>query len=230
MPESALQTDHGAWRTAAWYPSWAAVWLAAFGLYQLVLTPAGYGLFGESWLSGGFFLLAAWAVLRAFRVPLRADLARPAPRALGILALCGALLVACCLLCATFWPVSAAGWQQFARLQIGIVRMDAVYFTAKLPELLFQQSMILVLVRRLQSSAGGLRGVLSGFALLFGAIHLPLLVLKGLAGLPYVLAAALLGCVFPLCIVRWRQGWLYAYCAHLLGYLVVGTGMRAFGV
>ena len=43
----------------AWILAWAACWLAPFALFVLVLVPAGFGMFGRSWVGGAFYLTTA---------------------------------------------------------------------------------------------------------------------------------------------------------------------------
>ncbi|MDF1660245.1 MAG: hypothetical protein P1V97_00635, partial [Planctomycetota bacterium] len=210
-----------------WFLIWTAVWLTPFGVFMLVLVPAGYGLFGTSWPSGLFYLTATALGLAAYRSELRLYHDR-APNPWSGLAVLGTLLfvLGAWFFAASVWPVSAEIWQEYEKLQMGLIRMDGVYYAAKLPELIFQQSLIFVLVCRF--NAMGHRGwrLIRSFAILFALIHCPLIIMKGLAGLPYVLAAAGSALVFPPLITQFRWGIVYSFCAHWGSYAVAGLILR----
>lgn len=212
-----------------WVLLWATVWLLPFGVFQAVLIPQGYGMFGSSWLSGLWFALCtlggAWIM--------RAELRRPVEtKDLGLLP---ALVLGLTLLAmvgtgfgvAHALPISSEAWSEFQELQLGLIRLDVTYFVVKLPELCFQQTLMVVLVRRLQGS--GFRGLrlIGAFALLFGSIHLPLLALKGLAGLPFLVAATAAASLFVPPIAWIRRGVFLSFSVHLAAYLAVGSFLRA---
>ncbi len=215
---------------AAWIAGWVAGWLAAFGVFKLALIPAGAGMFGRSWVAGAFFLGAAALAARVTRRELAPERAA-APGAGPLLAVAGALALTAALglWAERAWPLAPEAWERYRAHQIGVARMDLVYHAVKLPELVFQQAMILALTRRLlRHGLSGAR-LVGAFALVFGALHLPLVALQGLAGLPFVVAATASALVFPLLIARRPWGVAYAFCVHLLAYVAAGTALRLAG-
>lgn len=214
-----------------WLAGWGVAWLLPFAVFHGLLVPRGFGMFGRAWVSGLWFLACAGLSAGAYR-PLLLT-ARPATRArwvLPVLAACLAGFAAVYALVPTRWPLSAEGWRYLEAHQIGLARMDATYLSLKLPELVFQQALILVLVRRLERA--GLRGVrlVAWFALVFGGIHTPIVALKGWAGVPFVLAASGAALVFPPLIAGRRLGVIQAWCVHLGAYVLAGAALRIGGL
>ena len=216
-------------RELLWVLGWAAAWLVPFGTFVLVLAPGGYGMFGRSWVGGLWFLLATAGVALCFRRELRApDTGKPT----GIwpsvaLGSCGALTIACYALADANWPLAPDVFERFHALQFGLVRMDAIYLTVKIPDLIFQQTLIYVLVRHLQLR--GLTGwpLIGAFMLPFAGIHAPLLVVKGLAGLPVLIASVVASLVFVPLIARLKRGVVFSFCVHHLFYVLAGLALRA---
>ena len=211
----------------SWFVLWTVNWLTPFGIFMLVLVPAGYGLFGTSWPSGLFYLAATGLSLYVRRRDLKLYSASH-PGLRGALALTGTLIfvVGAYFVATTLWPVSEDIWRQYEELQMGVVRMDIVYYAAKLPELIFQQALIFVLVCRF--NAMGHRGwrLVRSFAILFALIHCPLIYMKGVAGIPYVLLSAGSALIFPPLITQFKWGIVYSFCAHWGTYAVAGLILR----
>lgn len=212
-----------------WTAGWLAAWLATFGVYMLAIVPTGGGTFGRSWIGGLHFALSvalmAWVYRRHY--PGRAALAEFGRGHAVALAVSLALLIAGYAAAAAWWPLSAETWEQARVSNLGLLRMDATYLVYKLPELVFQQSMIYVLTRALVARGFAGPRLLGAFLLVFGAVHVPAVAIKGWVAVPFVLAAGTAGVTFPLLITRLRGGIVYSFCAHLLAYVAVGVALRA---
>lgn len=210
-----------------WFLMWTVAWLTPFGIFMLVLVPAGYGLYGTSWPSGLFYLAATLLGLFAYRgeLSLYQD---QSPNPWSGLAIVGTLIfvLGAWAFATNVWPVSEEIWEEYKRLQMGLIRMDGVYYAAKLPELIFQQSLIFVLVCRFNSMGHCGWRLVRSFAVLFALIHCPLIIMKGFAGIPYVLAAAGSALVFPPLITQFKWGIVYSFCVHWGTYAVAGLILR----
>jgi hypothetical protein len=211
-----------------WCVGWGCAWLATFAVFHTLLIPAGFGGFGTSWVAGLWYAVAAAGGLALYRREWAGlDRAWPGPApALAALGSVG-LVVATYGATHSVWPLDAAAWAELERHQLALARFDGVYLVYKLPELCFQQALILMLTLRLQRS--GLSGwrLIGGFALVFGGIHLPLLAVKGLVAVPFIVAATGAAALFPLLIARFRWGVAYSFSVHLLAYLVAGLALRS---
>ena len=213
----------------AWVLLWATVWLLPFGVFQSVLIPRGFGMFGASWLSGLWFALCtlggAWIMRRELRREVEAKDLGLLPGV--VLGLTLAAMIGVGVGVAQALPISSEAWTRFRDLQLGLIRLDVTYFAVKLPELCFQQTLMVALVRRLQGTK--LRGLrlIGVFALLFGSIHLPLIAFKGLAAVPFIVAATGAASLFVPLIAWVRQGVFLSFSVHLGAYLVVGSFLRA---
>lgn len=214
--------------TPGWVLLWATVWLLPFGVFQGVLIPRGYGMYGTGWPSGLWFGLCvaagAWIMRAELAHPIEGKELGPLPALVCGLTLLATVGVA--LSVPEAFPISSQDMAKFEELQLGLIRLDATYFVVKLPELCFQQTLMVALVRRLQrAELRGLR-LIGAFALLFGSIHLPLIAIKGLAGIPFIVAATGAATLFVPLIAWIRRGVLLSFSVHLGAYLVVGTFLR----
>lgn len=217
-------------REVRWLLVWAAVWLVPFGVFVALLSPAGFGMYGRSWVGGLWYascaLTGAWVLRRELR-------AEQTGADWGRLPEVGLLLTLIAVLAASAWaqcglPLSPETWAAFEREQLGLVRLDAVYFAVKLPELCFQQTLIYALVRRIQSWGPRGPALIAVFALVFAGVHLPILAFKGpAAGLAIVGASAAAGLLFVPLIAGVRRGVCLSFCVHLTAYLVAGLIARA---
>ncbi|MBL4850104.1 MAG: hypothetical protein JKY65_31635 [Planctomycetes bacterium] len=212
-----------------WVLLWGAVWLLPFGVFQIVLIPQGYGMFGSGWLSGLWFALCTLVGAGIMRRELGftvegKDLGVLPPVVLGLSL---ALMIGTSLAVARGLPISAESWVKFEALQLGMIRLDLNYFVVKLPELCFQQALMFALVRRLQIAGLGGARLIGLFALLFGGIHLPLIAFKGLAAVPFIVAATGATTLFVPLIAWIRRGVCLSFSLHLCAYLVAGSILRA---
>lgn len=98
----------------------------------------------------------------------------------------------------------------------------SLYFLPKSIEILFQQLLILALVLDLAARGHGIRRISAICALAFGGVH----VLLALGGMPagyvvrFMVAATAFGLVFPVLILRVRNGLAYSYILHWIYYAV----------
>ncbi|RMG07370.1 MAG: hypothetical protein D6731_23885 [Planctomycetota bacterium] len=218
------------WPRPRWVLAWGALWLGTFGVWQLLLVPAGFGHYGRSWGGGLFFGLATLLGLLLHRQELPSALRWPGRGPPLAVAAAAALTWGAARWVAVRWPVTPEALAPYRALRVGLVLLDGRYFLAKLPELCFQQALIYVLVRRL--AGHGFRGLrlVGAFALVFGGVHLPILWNKGWAGAPFLGAALGASLVFPPLIARFRGGVAYSFCVHLLAYVLAGTLLRVRGL
>ena len=104
------------------------------------------------------------------------------------------------------------------------LRMDFRYLVPKSFEVLFQQLVIVVLTTLLAETHRPLAGIVLAFLLIFGLLHLPVLLVIGRGpGLSYGIASVTLAAAFPLLILRVQSGPLYSYVAHWFFYTVVAV-------
>jgi hypothetical protein len=203
--------------------------LVPFGAFHVFWVPQGYGLFESSWGGGLHYLACALAGAAVFRRELGGARGWPGAGPALALTATAALAVGINAWIQAAWPLAPEAYARYEELQIGVGTLSGTYFTGKLPELVFQQTLIYVLVRRLQ--AGGHRGwrLIGTFALVFGGVHLPLIALKGLAAIPFVVGATSAALVFPPLIAWFRGGIAYSFCVHLLAYEAAGVALRVSG-
>lgn len=215
---------------AAWLLEWYVLWILPFAIFEVVLTPLGFGHYGAPHATGLLYLAMVVPTLGWLGIPETDDRdhADPAIPAQTILGATLAFTAFAAMVLAPRLPVPEEAMAEFRRLTVGIVKMDLGYYSLKISELIFQQALIVTLVLRLRRAGHSVPGTMLRFALVFGALHLPIVIFKGPVGLLYVLAAGTAGAlVFPPAILAFRRGPLVSFSAHLLGYVVAGLILRS---
>lgn len=112
-----------------------------------------------------------------------------------------------------------------------LARAGPTYFLPKSFEILFQQILILTLVLTLAEEGFKLATISLASSALFGGIHLLLFFDSEalVSVIRYSVAATLFGLVFPVLILRVRNGLAYSYALHWLFYAVTVFMAREIG-
>jgi len=108
---------------------------------------------------------------------------------------------------------------------------NTLYFLPKSIEILFQQLLVIALVLTLAAEGFSLRKTSIFCALLFGGVHV-LLVFDQVPWsfvIRFVVLATIFGLVFPVLILRVRNGFAYAYALHWGYYALTIYLARAVG-
>jgi hypothetical protein len=101
-----------------------------------------------------------------------------------------------------------------------LVFASPLYFLPKSLEIFFQQLLIMALVLTLSAQQWSIRKISLFSALIFGGTH----VLLAFGGVPFgyvvrfMISAAAFGFIFPLLLLRVRNGFAYSYVIHWLYY------------
>ncbi|MBI5046076.1 MAG: hypothetical protein HZC14_03725 [Candidatus Niyogibacteria bacterium] len=107
--------------------------------------------------------------------------------------------------------------------QTPFLLMDYRYIIAKLSNIAFQQSLIILLALLLSSNGFRMSGITVAFAILFVSGHIPMLRLDGRGiGSFFIVAAACAALFFPFLILRVPYGFVYAYIIHQAFYMLSG--------
>lgn len=112
-----------------------------------------------------------------------------------------------------------------------LAQAKPTYFLPKSFEILFQQILILALVLSLAREGLNMRQISLACGALFGGMHL-LLFLDGTlwgSALRYTVVATLFGLIFPVLILRVRNGLAYSYAVQWLYYALTVFMARAIG-
>lgn len=112
-----------------------------------------------------------------------------------------------------------------------LAQAKPTYFLPKSIEILFQQVLILALVLSLARQGTTLMQISLTCAALFGGMHLLLVFDAALSGSVIRLSvmATLFGLIFPVLILRVRNGLAYSYAVHWLYYALTVFMARAVG-
>lgn len=98
------------------------------------------------------------------------------------------------------------------------------YLISKSAEIVFQQTLIVLLALILRDAGLGLNGIRLIFAIVFTLAHLPLLFIDGWEiGSFFITAAAAASIFFPALILGTHYGFVYSFMLHQAFYVVSGT-------
>ncbi|MBU0466861.1 MAG: hypothetical protein KJ718_02295 [Nanoarchaeota archaeon] len=101
--------------------------------------------------------------------------------------------------------------------------MSYEYLFAKLFDILFQQTLIVLLAAFLVENKAGIRKSIFFFVILFFIVHLPVLFTwNSMVGLYYLTASVAAGIIFPLLIEKLKYGYIYSYIIHYGFYVISG--------
>lgn len=101
------------------------------------------------------------------------------------------------------------------------LRMDARYLVSKTFEILFQQTMLWILVLMLREAGFGVRELTLVAVPVFGIVHVPIAMLVGrFFGIYYFVSSLFAGLIFPYVILTWPDGFLWSLICHWGYYLV----------
>jgi hypothetical protein len=109
------------------------------------------------------------------------------------------------------------------------ILMDYRYILPKAMEIFFQQIFIMLLTLAIFDAGFGLGEAALAFALIFGALHIPLIKSTGkFFGEYYSAFAAVSGVIFPILIIKVEYGFVYTFAIHMLFYIVSAAGFWAY--
>lgn len=110
-----------------------------------------------------------------------------------------------------------------------IITLNPRYTISKYVEIFFQQILIITLVLLLYNSGLNLMQTIFWFALIFGLLHFPLVVLMDrFFGGFYFTGSVLSALILPPLIILNEYGFLYSYLTHLFFYLIGGVALRYY--
>lgn len=104
--------------------------------------------------------------------------------------------------------------------------LDFRRLLSKSADLFSQQVFIVLLVLFLKDAGLGMGGIIAAFAVIFGAVHLPIILLDRGAWYSWYfsifsIASAI---VFPLLILKVHYGFVYSFIVHMMFYLLTAMG------
>lgn len=196
-------------------------WLAGWGV-AFWLVKRGINYLDNYRLTSAVFLSFSALLVALFRRRIETLMGNPTALPFVVLLLAAATAIGLYALCPRYLRrpdgVIARHPEEF------YLHLDPRYLVSKSFEVLFQQLVIVVLTLLLASTGLSLMSIVLAFLLLFGVLHLPMLLIVGRGlGTVYALAAGTFAVVFPLLILRVHYGFVYSYAAHWFAYMLAGA-------
>ncbi len=102
--------------------------------------------------------------------------------------------------------------------------MDYKYLFSKSFDILFQQTMVVILTLLLLKNKFSILEIIFLFAFIFGSIHLGQYVYSGkFFGTYYLIFSMVSAIIFPILILKVNYGFVYTYSIHWLFYTLSGV-------
>jgi len=194
---------------------WLAVWIAT-GLVYVWLVRRGITYVSRPLAVAAYFAVATALAAWPFRDLLAAPLGALRPwHGLALAGVIGLQL-------ATYRILRKNGPSARASQHPHIywLRLDGNYHVSKPFEILFQQTLVLVLVRLITTNGGTLGACIGCFLVVFPALHVPIVPLVGRTfGLYYLAWSFVAAVVFPIVITSRPDGFVFTALGHWLFYL-----------
>ena len=202
--------------------AWLGLWGTYWWVYVYVLNPKGVDHLRHYLLSAVYFLLAAGSIIYLFNDYFSR---------LIIDGWNGEPIFWLILLCA----FDVLAYHALRRVRHGqrdfvdhhphaeFLAINDRYLISKSAEIVFQQTLIILLALILQDAGLGLNGIRLMFAIVFTFAHLPILLIDGWGmGSFFVTAAAIASIFFPALILNVQYGFIYSFMLHQVFYVVSG--------
>ena len=202
-----------------WLVGWAACWWGVFAVAVSLMGPVASTTLDR--VAQGIVVFSLGTFAAAFYLT-RSGLARPQRPSVWPWVAVGTALGITALAYFVTGPIAAGS----PLAEIGCARMDKTYLAAKIPELLFQQTMIVILLRRMSLVTESMPKILGAYAVIFGVIHIPLIPMLGGYGAALLTASVLSTFAFPPLILRLNWGVAYSFSVHVLAYTAAGAAVR----
>ena len=201
--------------------TWLALWSGVWGLFYALLS-MGINYISRPLVTALFFLVATFFVLGVYKDVFRKgiDELKSIPSLVLSLSLGVSILVYLVFPMLLRRPDSLI----VQNPAMFFLHFDLRYLFAKVFDIMFQQTLIFMLVRLLLG-----RGLSRGLTcllcvILFGLAHTYLLCHKGyVLGMYFVAFSMVAGWIFPLLISKYRNGVAYTFSIHWMFYIVTGT-------
>lgn len=197
---------------------WVLLWLVGFGLFNF-LRKRGMTYTAKPWSVAAYFLVfTSIALIYFYKKVFSFDFIF-SPTAVLVLLLTYLLA----FLTYYFSPKYLSRPHQFIEKYKDqyFIRMDYRYLVSKSFDILFQQTLIAVMVILLSLQGLALSEIILPFVFIFGIIHVINIFVAGkLFGIYYLIASILGAFLFPILILSVEGGFLYSYALHFFFYTV----------
>jgi len=201
---------------------WFFMWLLFWGGYYFVLAKREINYIQNYIITSGYFLLASCIIVFIFQdyfIPIVRDFSLLPFTVLGAVFL---LHIGIYYFFSKYFNVPKNIIKRYPEVQL--LTMDYRYIVSRSFNILFQQTLIVLLAWILVVGGLDTNGIVLMFVILFIFAHVPLIDIIGMrVGSYFILACILAAWVFPLLVVRVNYGFVYSFALHQLFYIISST-------
>lgn len=124
------------------------------------------------------------------------------------------------------YPLSKEQAIFLKELGLGFPNFTLTTFITKTSDIIYQQTMILILVLAFERQNIPKKKIVKKFSIIFFVLHLPLLLVFGWHGLMFIIPCLVAGGIFSYLILYYKQGHFYSIMVHQLFYILLGFSLR----
>jgi len=95
-------------------------------------------------------------------------------------------------------------------------------------DIIFQQTLILILLRNLTNFYNNKINVIKIFGTIFFIIHIPLFFTMSYTALLFIIPSMIAGFIFSYLIIYFKNGIIYSVSTHMVFYIIIGCILRSF--
>ena len=201
--------------------SWLVIWFLVWMIFYF-LSNKKMNYVGKYRLTAGFFFLVSFLIIFIFHNDL-GYLVKPNFQFLPFLSLILVFIfnAAAYKYVGSFFPFYKKAFELDSSLYFA--KFDRKYLFSKSFEILYQQTMTVLLAVWLASSGLPFLTIIFIFALIFGLGHIPLFFYsKKSVSLFFLAASVISSAVFPFLILKIEWGFIYSYILHWIFYIAAG--------
>lgn len=205
---------------------WLAIWLISGGILNYCIMPYGIDYFNRYYLTALYFAFCGALGAIYYRLNTLFEHHSPGRYQFIWMLILTALIFACGIAVNFYFPISDMQIKKIQDSKLVFPLFHLSTWVAKLADVAFQQIFIFALLKELRTNGLNTRQVITLFSLVFGALHLPLLLLLGWSGLYFILPSLVAGFIFSYLILNYRYGVFLSFAVHMLFYFNLGLLLR----
>lgn len=214
--------------TSIYILKWLLFWLSSMGGYLLILKPMGFNYIENFPITSSYFILCAAIGGHTFK--LKTLLKPPHKSKIQLIQL---ILISLCFLAIpqiieSYFPLSQKMIEKVIQLEFYYPLFKIESSITKLADIIFQQTLILMMVLYLKDKLVENSKVIKKFTIIFFILHTPLIFIFSSTSLVFIIPSVLAGILFSYTILNYKYGVFYSFTIHMSFYIFVGVIYRIF--
>lgn len=214
------------YKIACFTLAWAILWCLVYLVSDKVLKPQGISYLHNPTLFSIYFLSLATFYTFLFKTNQEVALLLMKNR-WPLLIICFSFVFITWGI-GYFFPVSQDKINEFIKSGFLYPHMTFATAISKGADVLFQQTLILTFLIRMEKIILDKKKILYFFGLSFFVLHVPLVVTMGKVAFLFIIPSTIAGFIFSYFILNYTKGIVYSLGTHLFFYVLLGIILRYF--